>query len=169
MDAVDSYIPTPPRDDSLPFLMPVDDVLTGHRPWHRGHWQSGAWPDQDGRRRGDRRPGRGEQEVRHHRHRDVPQAADYAEAGDNVGTLLRGIDKKLRRQVLAKPGSIKPHTKLFGQVYVLSKDEAAAIPLLQQQLSSSVLLPYHRRDRRHLPPEGVEMHAWRQRGHERGS
>ena len=46
-----------------------------HRPWHRGHRQSGAWPDQDGRRRGDRRPGRGEQEVRHHRHRDVPQAA----------------------------------------------------------------------------------------------
>ena len=50
---------------------------------------------------------------------------DYAEAGDNVGTLLRGIDKKEieRGQVLAKPGSIKPHTKFSGQVYVLSKDE----------------------------------------------
>ena len=78
---------------------------------------------------------------------------DYAEAGDNIGTLLRGIAKTdvERGQVLCKPGSIHPHTKFVGQVYVLSKDEGGPSHPLLQQLPSPVLLPYHRRDRRHHP------------------
>ena len=68
---------------------------------------------------------------------------DQGQAGDNVGLLLRGTKREdvERGQVLCKPGSIKPHTHFTAEVYVLSKDEAAATPLLQQ-LPSSVLLPY---------------------------
>ena len=125
MDAVDSYIPTPPRDDSLPFLMPVEDVftITG-----RGTVATGRVE------RGQIKMGEPVEIVGLN---DEPKKTvvtgiemfrkllDYAEAGDNVGTLLRGIDKKEieRGQVLAKPGSIKPLTKFAGQVYVLSKDE----------------------------------------------
>ncbi len=60
-----------------------------------------------------------------HRRGNVPQALDQAQAGDNIGTLLRGVDKKEieRGQVLAKPGSIKPHTKFVSEVYVLTKEE----------------------------------------------
>ena len=77
---------------------------------------------------------------------------DYAEAGDNIGALLRGIDKKSieRGQVLAKPGSIHPLTKFKGQVYVLSKEEGGRHTPLLQQLPSPVLLPV-RRDRHHHP------------------
>jgi elongation factor Tu len=83
---------------------------------------------------------------------------DYAEAGDNIGTLLRGVAKNEieRGQVLAKPGSIKPHTKFAGQVYVLSKKKAA-VTLRSQQLPSPVLFPHHRRDGRYHAAEGVEM------------
>ena len=70
---------------------------------------------------------------------------DYAEAGDNIGALLRGVDKKSieRGQVLAKPGTIHPHTKFKGQVYVLSKEEGGPSHSLLQQLSPPVLFPYH--------------------------
>ena len=125
MDAVDSNIPTPPRDDSLPFLMPVEDVFT----------ISGRGTVATGRvERGQIKMGDAVEIVglAEESKKSVitgiemfRKLLDYAEAGDNVGTLLRGIDKKEieRGQVLAKPGSIKPHTKFSGQVYVLSKDE----------------------------------------------
>ena len=125
MDAVDSYIPTPPRDDSLPFLMPVEDVftITGRGTVATGRVERGQI------KMGDAVEIVG---LMDEKKKTVVtgiemfrKLLDYAEAGDNVGTLLRGIDKKEieRGQVLAKPGSIKPHTKFSGQVYVLSKDE----------------------------------------------
>ena len=125
MDAVDSYIPTPPRDDSLPFLMPVEDVftITGRGTVATGRVERGQI------KMGD--PGEIvglADEIKKSVITGIEmfrKLLDYAEAGDNVGTLLRGIDKKEieRGQVLAKPGSIHPHTKFSGQVYVLSKDE----------------------------------------------
>ena len=125
MDAVDSYIPTPPRDDSLPFLMPVEDVLTitgrgtvATGRVERGQIKMGDAVEIVGLAEESKKSVITGIEM-------FRKLLDYAEAGDNVGTLLRGIDKKEieRGQVLAKPGSIKPHTKFSGQVYVLSKDE----------------------------------------------
>ena len=125
MDAVDSYIPTPPRDDSLPLLMPVEDVftITGRGTVATGRVERGQIKMGDAveivglAEESKKSVITGIEMFR--------KLLDYAEAGDNVGTLLRGIDKKEieRGQVLAKPGSIKPHTKFSGQVYVLSKDE----------------------------------------------
>ncbi len=125
MAAVDSYIPTPPRDDSLPFLMPVEDVFT----------ISGRGTVATGRvERGMLKLGE-EVEIiglTDERRKTVVtgiemfhKLLDFAEAGDNVGTLLRGVAKTEieRGQVLAKPGSIHPLTKFVGQVYVLTKDE----------------------------------------------
>ena len=125
MDAVDSYIPTPERKADLPFLMPVEDVftITGRGTVATGRVERGVLKMSD--------------EVEIVGLAEAPRKTvvtgiemfrkllDYAEAGDNVGTLLRGINKTdiERGQVLAKPGSIKPHTKFTGQVYVLSKDE----------------------------------------------
>ncbi|MBQ1351440.1 MAG: elongation factor Tu, partial [Oscillospiraceae bacterium] len=125
MEAVDSYIPTPDRKADLPFLMPVEDVftITGRGTVATGRVERGVV------NRGDK--------VQIVGLMDEPKETtitgiemfrkllDYAEAGDNIGTLLRGIDKKEieRGQVLAKPGSIHPRTKFTGQVYVLSKDE----------------------------------------------
>ena len=125
MDAVDSYIPTPPRDDSLPFLMPVEDVftITGRGTVATGRVERGQI------KMGDPVEIVGlADEIKKSVITGIEmfrKLLDYAEAGDNVGTLLRGIDKKEieRGQVLAKPGSIHPHTKFTGQVYVLSKDE----------------------------------------------
>ena len=125
MDAVDNYIPTPDRMADLPFIMPVEDVftITG-----RGTVATGRVE------RGQLKTG---EEVEIVGLMDEPKKTvvtgiemfrkilDYAEAGDNIGALLRGIQKTdiERGQVLAKPGSIHPHTKFKGQVYVLSKDE----------------------------------------------
>ena len=125
MDAVDSYIPTPPRDDSLPFLMPVEDVftITGRGTVATGRVERGQI------KMGDPVEIVGlADEIKKSVITGIEmfrKLLDYAEAGDNVGTLLRGIDKKEieRGQVLAKPRSIHPHTKFSGQVYVLSKDE----------------------------------------------
>ena len=125
MDAVDNYIPTPPRDDSLPFLMPVEDVftITGRGTVATGRVERGQI------KMGDPVEIVGlADEIKKSVITGIEmfrKLLDYAEAGDNVGTLLRGIDKKEieRGQVLAKPGSIHPHTKFSGQVYVLSKDE----------------------------------------------
>ncbi len=138
MDAVDEYIPTPERKSDLPFLMPVEDVfsITG-----RGTVATGRVE------RGQIKMG---EEVEIVGLMDAPRKTvvtgiemfrkllDYAEAGDNIGTLLRGIQKNEveRGQVIAKPGSIHPHTK-FNSVL--------------QQLPSAVLLPYHRRYRCYLP------------------
>ena len=125
MDAVDDYIPTPPRDDSLPFLMPVEDVftITGRGTVATGRVERGQIKMGDpveivGLAEESKKSVITGIEM-------FRKLLDFAEAGDNVGTLLRGIDKKEieRGQVLAKPGSIHPHTKFSGQVYVLSKEE----------------------------------------------
>ena len=125
MDAVDEYIPTPERNDNMPFLMPVEDVFT----------ISGRGTVATGRvERGQLKLGE-EVEIiglTDERRKTVVtgiemfhKLLDYAEAGDNVGTLLRGVAKTEieRGQVLCKPGSIHPLTKFVGQVYVLTKDE----------------------------------------------
>ncbi|EEG30362.1 translation elongation factor Tu [[Clostridium] methylpentosum DSM 5476] len=125
MDAVDSYIPTPERKSDLPFLMPVEDVftITGRGTVATGRVERGQLNSGD------------EVEIiglSEERKKTVVtgiemfrKILDYAEAGDNIGALLRGIQRTEieRGQVLCKPGTIHPHTKFKGQVYVLKKDE----------------------------------------------
>ena len=125
MDAVDNYIPTPERKSDMPFLMPVEDVftITGRGTVATGRVERGKV------NMGDKVQIVGlMEEARETTVTGIEmfrKLLDYAEAGDNIGTLLRGIDKKdvERGQVLAKPGSIHPLTKFVGRVYVLSKDE----------------------------------------------
>ena len=125
MEAVDSYIPTPDRMADLPFLMPVEDVftITGRGTVATGRVERGQLKVGDeleivGLKEESSKTVCTGVEMFH-------KLLDYAEAGDNIGALLRGVDRKgvERGQVLCKPGSIKPHTKFKGQVYVLSKDE----------------------------------------------
>ena len=125
MDAVDEWIPTPPRDDSLPFLMPVEDVFTisGRGTVATGRVERGVLNLNEkveivGLSEEKRETTVTGIEMFH-------KLLDYAEAGDNIGALLRGVAKTEieRGQVLSKPGSIHPHTKFVGQVYVLTKDE----------------------------------------------
>ena len=125
MNAVDSYIPTPERKADLPFLMPIEDVMT----------ISGRGTVVTGRvERGALKAGEEVEIVglKDEKAKTVVtsmemfrKTLDYCEAGDNVGALLRGVgrDEVERGQVLCKPGSINPHTKFHGQVYVLSKEE----------------------------------------------
>ncbi len=125
MDAVDSYIPTPERKSDLPFLMPVEDVftITGRGTVATGRVERGQIKLAEeieivGLADESRKTVITGIEM-------FRKLLDYAEAGDNIGALLRGIQRTdiERGQVLAKPGSIKPHTKFKGQVYVLSKEE----------------------------------------------
>lgn len=125
MNAVDEYIPDPVREIDKPFLMPVEDVfsITGRGTVATGRVERGVVKVGD--------------EVEIVGLNDAPRKTvvtgvemfrkllDQAQAGDNIGTLLRGVDKKEieRGQVLAKPGSIKPHTKFVAEVYVLTKEE----------------------------------------------
>ena len=125
MDEVDSYIPTPERDTDKPFLMPIEDVftITGRGTVVTGRVERGQVKVGD--------------EVQIVGLQDEPRKTvvtgvemfrkmmDYAEAGDNIGCLLRGVDRKEveRGQVLAKPATIHPHTKFTGEVYVLTKEE----------------------------------------------
>ena len=125
MDAVDDYIPTPDRKADQPFLMPVEDVftITGRGTVATGRVERGQL--------------RTSEEVEiigltEERKKTVVtgiemfrKTLDYAEAGDNIGALLRGVQREdvERGQVLCQPGSIHPHTKFHGQVYVLTKDE----------------------------------------------
>ena len=125
MDAVDEWIPTPERKSDLPFLMPVEDVftITGRGTVATGRVERGILKMSD------------EVEIiglTDERRKSVVtgiemfrKLLDFAEAGDNIGVLLRGIQRTdiERGQVLAKPGTIHPHTKFKGQVYVLTKDE----------------------------------------------
>ena len=125
MDAVDDYIPTPDRKSDLPFLMPVEDVftITGRGTVATGRVERGKLNTGD------------EVEIiglSEERGKTVVtgiemfrKILDYAEAGDNIGALLRGIQRSdiERGQVLCKPGTIHPHTKFKGQVYVLKKEE----------------------------------------------
>ena len=125
MDNVDSYIPTPDRKADLPFIMPVEDVftITGRGTVatgrvERGQLKTGEEVEIVGLADESRKTVVTGIEM-------FRKILDYAEAGDNIGALLRGVQKSdiERGQVLAKPGSIKPHTKFKGQVYVLSKEE----------------------------------------------
>ncbi len=125
MDAVDSYIPTPERKADLPFLMPIEDIfsITGRGTVATGRVERGQLKVSD------------EVEIvgLTDESRKVVvtgiemfrKLLDYAEAGDNIGALLRGVQRTEieRGQVLAAPGSIKPHTKFKGEVYVLTKEE----------------------------------------------
>ncbi len=125
MDAVDSYIPTPDRKADLPFLMPVEDVFTisgrgtvATGRVERGQLKAGETVDIVGLQEEKKSTVVTSMEM-------FRKTLDYVEAGDNVGCLLRGVNKDEieRGQVLCKPNSIHPHTKFVGQVYVLSKDE----------------------------------------------
>ena len=125
MDAVDSYIPTPDRKADMPFLMPVEDVFTisGRGTVATGRVERGMLKLSEeveivGLTDEKRKTVVTGIEMFH-------KLLDFAEAGDNIGALLRGVAKTdiERGQVLAKPGSIHPHTKFVGQVYVLSKEE----------------------------------------------
>ncbi len=125
MDAVDSYIPTPDRKADQPFLMPVEDTMTitGRGTVATGRVERGQVKVGDTveivglKDESSSTVITGLEMFR--------KLLDYAEAGDNVGALLRGVQRKdiQRGQVLCKPGSIKPHTKFNGQVYVLKKEE----------------------------------------------
>ena len=125
MDAVDDYIPTPARNDELPFLMPVEDIftITGRGTVATGRVERG-------------RLNMGDEVELVGLHEETSKTVvtgiemfrkilDYAEAGDNIGALLRGVQRTdiERGQVLCKPGSIHPHTKFRGQVYVLKQSE----------------------------------------------
>ena len=125
MDAVDTYIPTPERDTDKPFLMPVEDVftITGRGTVATGRVERGTLKVSDSV----------ELVGLHHQIKSYVvtgvemfhKLLDQAQAGDNIGALLRGITRTeiQRGQVLAKPGSVTPHAKFLGQVYVLKKEE----------------------------------------------
>ena len=125
MAKVDEYIPTPARNDELPFLMPVEDIftITGRGTVATGRVERGRLNTGDEvelvglKEETSKTVVTGIEMFR--------KILDYAEAGDNIGALLRGVQRTdiERGQVLCKPGSIKPHTKFRGQVYVLKQSE----------------------------------------------
>ena len=124
VEALDNYIPQPKRDKDKPFLMPVEDVFSitgrgtvGTGRVERGQVNQGEPLEIIGIRETRKTVCTGVEMFR--------KLLDYAEAGDNVGLLLRGVDKEdlERGMVLAKPGSIKPHTKFRAEVYILTKEE----------------------------------------------
>ena len=125
MDAVDEYIPTPERNENLPFLMPVEDIftITGRGTVATGRVERGVIKVGDtveivGLKEEKKQTVATGLEM-------FRKTLDQAEAGDNIGALLRGIERNEieRGQVLSKPGTIHPHTKFKGQVYVLTKEE----------------------------------------------
>ena len=124
MEAVNTYIPTPERDSDKPFMMPVEDVfsITGRGTVatgrvERGQIKVGEEVEIIGLHDTSKTTVTGVEMFR--------KLLDYAEAGDNIGALLRGVAREdvQRGQVLAAPGSITPHTEFKAEVYVLSKDE----------------------------------------------
>src|SRR5262249_31373711 len=134
MEAVDSYIPTPPRPVDKPFLMPIEDIFTITGRGTAGTGRGGAGVVEGGVERGIVRGGEEveivgmQAETRKSVVTGVEmfrKLLDEGQAGDNIGALLRGVDKDEveRGQVLAKPGSIKPWRKFKAEVYVLGKDE----------------------------------------------
>ena len=150
MDAVDDYIPTPERAVDKPFLMPVEDVFTitgrgtvGTGRVERGQVKVGEEVEIVGLKEDDasKTVVTGIEMFR--------KLLDAGIAGDNIGVLLRGVERNdiERGQVLAKPGSIKPHKKFKAEVYVLSKEEGGRHTPFFAQLPSAVLLPHDRRDR----------------------
>jgi elongation factor Tu len=159
MDAVDNYIPIPPRDNEKPFLMPVEDVfsITGRGTVATGRIETGVIHTGD------------EIEIvglGAEKKKSVVTGVemfrkilDQGEAGDNVGLLLRGIDKKeiKRGQVIAKPGSITPHTKFKAEIYVLKKEEGGRhTPFHNNYRPQFYLRTLDVTGEIHLP-DGVEM------------
>ena len=141
MDAVDSYIPQPERDKDKPFLMPVEDVfsITGRGTVATGRIERGTVHVGDNVEIIGIRP-----EITKSVCTGVEmfrKILDEGMAGDNVGLLLRGIERDgiERGQVVAKPGSITPHTKFKGSVYILSKEEGGKTYAILQRISSAVL------------------------------
>lgn len=158
MDAVDSYIPLPPREVDKPFLMPVEDVfsITGRGTVLTGRIETGVIHVGDpveiigiGQKLSSTCTG-----VEMFR-----KLLDEGEAGDNVGLLMRGIDKKdvKRGMVVAKPGSITPHTKFEAEVYILKKDEGGRhTPFHNKYRPQFYLRTLDVTGEVHLP-EGVDM------------
>jgi elongation factor Tu len=158
MDALDSYIPLPQRDVDKPFMMPIEDVfsisgrgtvVTGRI--ERGRVKVGEEIEIVGFRPTEKKVVTGVEMFR--------KILDAGEAGDNVGVLLRGVEKEdvERGQVLAKPGTIKPHTKFKGTVYVLSKEEGGRhTPFFNGYRPQFYVRTTDVTGTLHLP-EGVEM------------
>ena len=160
MSAVDEYIPIPPRDNEKPFLMPVEDVfsITGRGTVATGRIETGVIHTSD------------EVEIVGLTN-DKPMKSvvtgvemfrkilDQGEAGDNVGLLLRGIDKKdiKRGMVIAKPGSITPHTKFKAEIYVLKKEEGGRHTPFHNHYRPQFYLRTLDVTGEILLPEGVEM------------
>ncbi|MDY0200470.1 MAG: elongation factor Tu [Tenuifilaceae bacterium] len=159
MDAVDSYIPLPPRDIEKPFLLPVEDVfsITGRGTVATGRIETGIVNTGDEIEiiglgaQGRKTVCTGVEMFR--------KILDRGEAGDNVGLLLRGVDKTeiKRGQVLAKPGSIKPHTKFKAEVYVLKKEEGGRHTPFHNNYRPQFYLRTLDVTGEIMLPEGVEM------------
>ncbi|MGN5021769.1 EF-Tu/IF-2/RF-3 family GTPase [Aeromonas caviae] len=155
---LDTYIPEPERAIDQPFLMPIEDVfsIAGRGTVVTGRVERGIV--KVGEDRGNSRYRKihfstctGVEMFR--------KLLDEGRAGENVGALLRGVKREdvERRQVLAKPGSIKPHTEFECEVYVLSKEEGGRHTPFFKGYRPAVLLPYYRHHRYIELPEGVEM------------
>ena len=167
MDAVDSYIPTPERDVDKPFLMAVEDTMTitGRGTVATGRVERGVLHVNDpleivGIKETQNTVCTGIEMFR--------KLLDEAQAGDNIGCLLRGIKREdiERGQVLCKPGSVTPHTEVRGPG--LHPDQGRGRPShpVLRWLSSAVLLPHHRHHRCRSPARGHrDGYAWRQRDH----
>ncbi|MFP4556086.1 MAG: elongation factor Tu [Bacteroidales bacterium] len=159
MDAVDEYIPVPPRDTEKPFLLPVEDVfsITGRGTVATGRIETGIVNTGDNLEmiglgaEGRKTVCTGVEMFR--------KILDRGEAGDNVGVLLRGVDKKeiKRGMVLAKPGSIKPHTVFKAEVYVLKKDEGGRHTPFHNKYRPQFYLRTLDVTGEIMLPEGVEM------------
>ena len=168
MEAVDSYIPEPTRDVDKPFLMPIEDVftITGRGTVVTGRIEQGQL-----------KVGEEVEIVGIHEKTEKTvvtglemflKTLDFAQAGDNAGALLRGVKREEveRGQVLAKPGSITPHTHFKAEVYVLSKDEGGRHTPFFNGYRPAVLLPHDGRDRLDQAPRGPgDGHAGRQHEH----
>ena len=166
MDTVDDYIPEPEREVDKPFLMPVEDVFTitgrgtvGTGRVERGQVKVGEEVEIVGLKDETKKTVVTGIEM-------FRKLLDAGIAGDNIGVLLRGVDRNEieRGQVLAKPGSVKPHKKFKAEVYVLSKEEGGRHTPFFAKLSAAVLLPH---DRRHRNDQAARRrrdgHAGRQR------
>ena len=159
MDAVDEYIPIPPRENEKPFLLPVEDVfsITGRGTVATGRIETGVVNTGDEVHiiglgaEGKKTIVTGVEMFR--------KILDRGEAGDNVGLLLRGVDKKeiKRGMVLAKPGSIKPHTKFKAEVYVLKKEEGGRHTPFHNNYRPQFYLRTLDVTGEILLPEGIEM------------
>ena len=146
---MDDYIPVPDRPIDQPFLMPVEDVfnIEGRGTVVTGRVERGILKKMEEVEIVGIKPTAKTTATDIEMFRKL---LDEARAGDNVGVLLRGTKKEdvERGQVIAKPGSIKPHTKFKAEVYVLSQGRRRPSHAVLHQLPSAILFPHHRRDRR---------------------